>query len=140
MCIRDRSEALIVEQFIPKQENIAEGSQGNRPADVLGQPLPERQHKGNGRDDQPVSYTHLALPFVPKLPGFYPVQVSHAQHLLPYHSALHEQCNDDICIYIHRNHTEMNRDKVFRLSLPVLLVLVVSIRSEERRVGKECRL
>lgn len=31
-----------------------------------------------------------ALPFVPKLPGFYPVQVSHAQHLLPYHSALHE--------------------------------------------------
>ena len=23
---------------------ITEGSQGNRPADVLGQPLPERQH------------------------------------------------------------------------------------------------
>ena len=34
------------------KENIAEGSQGNRPADVPGQPLPEHQHKGNGRDDQ----------------------------------------------------------------------------------------
>ena len=34
------------------KENITEGSQGNRPADVPGQPLPEHQHKGNGRDDQ----------------------------------------------------------------------------------------
>ncbi len=36
-----QTEALIVEQFIPKQENITESSQGNRPADVPGQPLPE---------------------------------------------------------------------------------------------------
>ena len=48
----EQAEALIVEQFIPKQENITESSQGNRPADVPGQPLPEHQHKGNGRDDQ----------------------------------------------------------------------------------------
>ena len=49
---REQAEALIVEQFIPKQEHITESSQGNRPADVPGQPLPEHQHKGNGRDDQ----------------------------------------------------------------------------------------
>ena len=49
---REQAEALIVEQFIPEQKNITEGSQGNRPADVPGQPLPEHQHKDNGRDDQ----------------------------------------------------------------------------------------
>ena len=48
----EQAEALIVEQFIPKQENITESSQGNRSADVPGQPLPEHQHKDNGRDDQ----------------------------------------------------------------------------------------
>ena len=37
---------------IPKQENITESSQGNRPADIPGQPLPEHQHKDNWRDDQ----------------------------------------------------------------------------------------
>ena len=41
----EQAEALIVEQFIPKQENITESSQGNRPADMPGQPLPEHQHQ-----------------------------------------------------------------------------------------------
>jgi len=34
----EQAEALIVEQFIPKQENITESSQGNRPADVPAAP------------------------------------------------------------------------------------------------------
>ena len=52
----EQAEALIVEQFIPKQENITESSQGNRPTDLPGQPLPElrtgaldkSQHLGAG--------------------------------------------------------------------------------------------
>ena len=46
------AEIFVKGMFIPKQENITESSQGNHPADVPGQPLPEHQHKGNGRDDQ----------------------------------------------------------------------------------------
>jgi putative ABC transport system ATP-binding protein len=38
----EQAEALIVEQFIPKQENITESSQGNRPADVPGEELAKK--------------------------------------------------------------------------------------------------